>query len=131
MITTLEAIEEILNQASYGTKSFEELPHAEQAMIVSKLRLLAEIQIGNITDVTKANKWLELIELVYEWALDETWNIEHRILYFDDGIVEIESISEDCCFDWVLDYKDDQLLVNGEEFGDSILHLLNYIESGL
>ena len=95
-----------------------------------KADLIEEIENEFITDVVKAENWLELIELVYEWAMDATFDYEHR-LFFNEGIVELDSISEYCGGDWVLDYKDGQLLIDGEEFGESVLHLLSHIESCL
>jgi len=126
----IREILEILEQASYGTAPFEKLPEPKQSMIVSKLQLKRVIELGYITDVEKAEKWLELIELVYEWTMDATFDCEHR-LFFNEGTVEIDSISEYYGGDWVLDYKGGQLLLDGEEFGDSITQLLNYIESCL
>ncbi|HDR7912645.1 TPA: hypothetical protein QCY05_001763 [Bacillus wiedmannii] len=92
--------------------------------------MISEIEDGFITDVEKAKKWFELIELVYEWAMDDEFEMEHR-LEFAEGVVEIDSISEYCGGDWTLDYKDGALYLDGENHGDSILHLLNYIEEGL
>ncbi len=71
---------------------------------------------------------MELIELVYEWAQDDEFEMEHR-LHFANGVVDMDSISEYCGGDWILDYKDGALYLDGENHGDSILHLLNYIES--
>lgn len=99
-------------------------------MLCQKAELISEIEDGFITDVEKAKKWFELIELVYEWAMDDEFEMEHR-LEFAEGVVEIDSISEYCGGDWTLDYKDGALYLDGENHGDSILHLLNYIEEGL
>ncbi|PHC50198.1 hypothetical protein [Bacillus toyonensis] len=127
---TMEEILSDLEKSFIGDCPFEELPHVRQAMIYNKFQLRDEIEDGFITDVEKAKKWLELIELVYEWAHDDEYEMEHRLI-FSEGVVEIDSISEYCGGDWTLDYKDGALYLDDENFGDSILHLLNYIESGL
>lgn len=132
-INEMKTMEEVLDGLSKPFDEeyeIEELQYKEHAMMCQKSLLIDEIMDGNITDVEKAKKWFELIELVYEWASDNEFDIEHR-LYFDEGVVEIDSISEYCGGDWTLDYKDGALYLNGENHGDSILHLLNYIESGL
>lgn len=127
---TMEEIFVTLKQASFGTVPFNELPYSMQSMISNKAQLLKQIEGGFITDVKHAEKWLELIELIYDWAQNTFFDYEHR-LFFNEGIIEIDSISECCGGDWVLDYKDNQLFLDGEEFGDSIVHLLNWIEGCL
>ncbi|WP_242309905.1 hypothetical protein [Bacillus cereus group sp. BfR-BA-01331] len=132
-INGMKTVKEIIAELEtvFAEKNhLEELPYEKYAMICHKLQLLDEIEDEVITDLDKAKKWWELIELVYEWAQDDEFEIEHR-LTFDEGVVEIDSISEDCGGDWTLDYKDGALYLDDENFGDSILHLLNYIESTL
>ncbi|GAB6612884.1 MULTISPECIES: hypothetical protein [Bacillus] len=130
-INGLKTMEEILNElekAFIGDCPFEELSYARQSMIYNKFQLRDEIEDGFITDIEKAKKWWELIELVHEWAMNDEFDIEHR-LHFANGVVDMDSISEYCGGDWTLDYKDGALYLDGENHGDSILHLLNYIES--
>ncbi|MGE7887843.1 hypothetical protein ACQKN7_10780 [Bacillus cereus] len=132
-INEMKTMDEVLNDLSKAFEEdvqIEELPYPKYAMLCQKSQLINEIVDEEITDVEKAKKWLELIELVYEWAQDDEFEIEHRLI-FNEGVVEIDSISEYCGGDWTLDYKDGALYLNGENHGDSILHLLNYIESTL
>ncbi|PES80067.1 hypothetical protein CN509_09705 [Bacillus cereus] len=132
-INEMKTMEEVLNdlhkvfEVEHQT---EGLPYEKYAMLCQKAELISEIEDGFITDVEKAKKWFELIELVYEWVMDDEFDMEHR-LQFAEGVVEIDSISEYCGGNWTLDYKDGALYLDGENHGDSILHLLNYIESGL
>lgn len=133
-INEMKTMEEILKDVkeSFDDESlpYETRSNEIQAMFYNKIQLADEIEEGFITDVEKAKKWLELIELIYEWSLDDEFEMEHR-LHFDEGVLELDSISECCGGDWILDYKDGVLYINDEDFGDSILHLLNYIESTL
>lgn len=125
-----KTLEEIVSILDNDIENGECETDAGMARGMQKVWLVDEIQEGFITDEVKAEKFNELIDLIYVWAIDNTWNIEHR-LTFNEGIVELESISEDCCGDYILDFKNGELLLNEEEFGDSILHMLNYIESTL
>lgn len=125
---TMDEILSDLDKAFEKDVQIEELPYEEYAMLCQKSQLINEIVDEEITDVEKAKKWFELIELVYAWATEDEFEMEHR-LHFAEGVVEIDSISEYCGGDWTLDFKDGALYLDGENHGDSILHLLNYIES--
>lgn len=134
---TMKDILKILEEALCWTCPFEELPYVKQGKVYHKLLLLDEIESGIITDVEKAKKWLELIELVNEWAQDEDWDFEH-ILIFDEGTVGIFSTYGDYQDKFFVDFVDGKLLLNdetlesfkllnGEDF-NSIITLMNAIE---
>ncbi|MEM5663383.1 hypothetical protein ABR763_27495 [Bacillus cereus] len=112
---TMEDILTVLEEASYGTCPFEELPHAKQGEVAHKLQLQSEIENGNITDVEKAKRWLELIELVYTWALDGEfeYNIEH-VLTFDEGMVRVHSFYGEYQDDFDVDFVNGKLYLDGE-----------------
>ncbi|WP_066314541.1 hypothetical protein [Bacillus sp. FJAT-29814] len=121
----------LLNLASYGTASFEELPVPEQDLIAHKLQLKQAIKLGGITNVEKAKKWLELIELIYDWALDnQEYDFQHDLVFYEDGSVLIQSYYGDYEDEFEVDFVDGVLLLNGEEF-NSINFLMNAIEFNL
>ncbi|HDR7770410.1 TPA: hypothetical protein QCY13_001647 [Bacillus paranthracis] len=133
----MEDILKVLEEALCWTGSFEELPYVKQGEVYHKLQLHDEIESGNITDVEKATKWLELIELVNEWAHDENWDFEHTLI-FDEGTVGIFSTYGDYQDEFFVDFVDGKLLLDGEtlesfklldgEDLNSIITLMNMIE---
>ncbi|GIX59823.1 hypothetical protein BPADB04_48530 [Bacillus paranthracis] len=112
---TMEDVLTVLEKASYGTCPFEELPHAKQGEVAHKLQLQSEIENGNITDVEKAKRWLELIELVYTWALDDEFEyaMEH-VLIFDEGTIQIFSTYGKYQDQFDVDFVDGKLYLDGE-----------------
>ncbi|WP_088291966.1 hypothetical protein [Bacillus mycoides] len=138
-IKTMEDVLTVLEETKNETCPFETLPYAKQEEIINKEQLQNEIEKGFITDVEKAKKWLELIDLVYEWAQDEKfeYNINH-VLIFDEGNLRIYSTYGEYQDDFDIDFVNGKLLLNDEtlkeyEFlgGDeegSINVLMNAIE---
>lgn len=116
-----------LEQASYGTAPFEELPILMQNMIINKLHLTKLIEEGIITDVKKAEHWLEIIETVYEWSSDDSLGYNHSIEFFEDGNIHFQTTRENYWDEFWIDYIDDKLLLNDVEH-DSINSIMNEIE---
>ncbi|WP_342380397.1 hypothetical protein [Bacillus thuringiensis] len=111
MEDVLTVLEETINEAN----SFEKLSDAKQEEIIHKKQLHNEIKQGFITNVEKAKKWFELIELVYTWAQDDKfeYNIAH-VLIFDEGELRIYTSHEDYQEDVDVDFVNGQLLLDGE-----------------
>lgn len=134
---TMEDILEILGETLCWDGSFEELPHLKQKEIYHKLQLDDEIESGVISDVEKAKKWLELIELVNEWAHDESCDFEHTLI-FDEGTIGIFSKYEEYQDESFIDFVNGKLLLNGKtlesfkyldgEDVNSVLTLMSIIE---
>ncbi|OQR58327.1 hypothetical protein [Bacillus sp. CDB3] len=132
---TMEDILTVLEKEPYET--FEELPYLKQEEVAHKSQLLDEIESGIITDVEKAKKWLELIELVNEWAHDENWDFVHA-LEFVEGTVQIYSTYGEYQDQFSVDFVDGKLYLDdeplesinflGNEGLNSIDVLMNMIE---
>ncbi|PEF36069.1 hypothetical protein [Bacillus wiedmannii] len=134
---TMEDILTVLEKEPYEVEAFEKLPYLTQEEVAHKAELLDEIESGIITDVEKAKRWLELIELVNEWAHDESENFVHT-LSFVEGTVQIFSTYGEYQDQFDVDFVDGKLLLDGEtleslkfiegEEINSIVTLMNMIE---
>ncbi|OQR54807.1 hypothetical protein [Bacillus sp. CDB3] len=134
---TMEDVLKVLEEETDTTCPFEELPYLKQEEVAHKVELLDEIESGIITDLDKAKRWLELIELVNEWAHDESENFVHT-LAFDEGTVQIFSTYGEYQDQFDVDFVDGKLLLNDEplksfefiegEDVNSIVTLMNMIE---
>ncbi|HFK1764582.1 hypothetical protein AT258_21005 [Bacillus wiedmannii] len=125
-IKTMEDILKVLEEETDTTCPFEELPYLKQEEVAHKVELLDEIESGNITNVEKAKRWLELIELVDKWAHDESENFVHT-LAFAEGTVQIFSTYGEYQDQFDVDFVNGKLLLDGEEM-NSIVTLMNMIE---
>lgn len=114
-IKTMEDVLTVLEETINGANSFEKLSDAKKEEVIHKSQLREEIQKGFITDVEKAKKWLELIDLVYGWAQDDKfeYNIAH-VLIFDEGELRIYTSHEGYQEDVEVDFVNGQLLLDGE-----------------
>ncbi|KXY76757.1 MULTISPECIES: hypothetical protein [Bacillus] len=112
---TMEDILTVLEEATSGMNNSEKLSDAKEEEIIHKSQLRDEIKQGFITDVEKAKKWFELIELIYTWALDDKfeYNIAH-VLIFDEGELRIYTSHEGYQEDVDVDFVNGQLLLDGE-----------------
>ncbi|MBE5096469.1 hypothetical protein [Bacillus thuringiensis] len=109
----------------------DELSEHKQKMVRNKLALIDEIKNEFITDGDKAKKCIQLIELMYEWSIDNPCDVEH-VLHFDNGTIEIHSNAESRSGKWIMDYKNDELYLDGEVFfSNSVSAALNFIEAEL
>ncbi|MED2708644.1 hypothetical protein [Bacillus toyonensis] len=138
-IKTMEDVLTVLEETINGANSFEKLSDAKKEEVIHKSQLREKIEKGFITDVEKAKKWLELIDLVYGWAQDDKfeYNIAH-VLTFHEGMVRIHSFYEEYHDDFDVDFVNGKLYLDGEtlesinflgnEGFNSINVLMNMIE---
>ncbi|QWH10425.1 hypothetical protein EXW38_03095 [Bacillus mycoides] len=114
-IKTMEDVLTVLKETINGASPFKELSDAKQEDVIHKKQLREEIEKGFITDVEKAKKWLELIELIYTWAQDDKfeYNIAH-VLIFDEGELRIYTSHEGYQEDVEVDFVNGCLLLDGE-----------------
>ncbi|USL02182.1 hypothetical protein LIS83_25530 [Bacillus anthracis] len=108
----------------------DDLSEHKQNMVSNKNMLRYVIEIGCITNEKKAKKYIQLIELMYEWSVDNPHNVEHKLMFVGETI-ELQSNGQGRSGKWIVDYKDDELYLNGEKFDGSIPNLLNFIEAEL
>ena len=147
MKTAMNEILGTLEKATTRTKSFEEMSKHEVNLFAHKLGLKRIIETGGITDVGKAEKWIELIETICEWnasplKFEDVGEFYHHLLIFDDGKTVIASVGENYEDEFHIDFVDGELLLEEkkleEVFGsdlpgesDSINTLMNLIEFDL
>lgn len=121
----------ILNALKVGTEMdlgiFSELSFSKQKMMFDKMALIDEIEHGFITDEDKAKKCIQLIELMYEWDIDKSFECKH-VLVFDDGTVVIQSTKDDYYMENEIDFIDGKLVLEDELEFESVNALMNYIE---
>ncbi|PEM44849.1 hypothetical protein [Bacillus wiedmannii] len=108
----------------------DDLSEHKQKMVMDKLQLIGRISAGFITDEEKAKKCNQLIELMYEWSIDNPYNVKH-VLMFIGGTVELRSSGQGRSGKWIVDCKDGELYLDNEKFDGSIPNLLNFIEAEL
>ncbi|OSM14692.1 hypothetical protein BTH38_04660 [Bacillus toyonensis] len=123
----------ILNALKVGTEMNMEitdlLSEHKRRMVTHQRELIEAIENGFITDEGKIKKSWQLIELVYEWSIDNPCNVEH-MLDFYNGTIEIScSVQGGNSGKWIMDYKNDELYLDGEKFDGAIPNLLNFIEA--
>lgn len=127
-------MENILNALKTEMKMnldvMDELSEQKQEMVMNKLQLIGRISAEFITDEDKAKKYIQLIELMYEWSVDNPHDVKHELM-FDGGTVELRSSGQGRSGKWTVDYKNDELYLNDEKFDGSIPNLLNFIEAEL
>ncbi|PER41036.1 hypothetical protein CN479_06435 [Bacillus thuringiensis] len=108
----------------------DDLSEHKQNMVSNKNMLRYAIQIGCIKKEEQAKKYIQLIELMYEWSIDNPHNVKHELLFVGETI-ELRSSGQGRSGKWIVDCKDDGLYLNDEKFDGSIPNLLNFIECEL
>ncbi|MGG0278335.1 hypothetical protein ABEY37_01005 [Bacillus pacificus] len=99
----------------------------KRKMVINQCRLLGEIENGFITDEDNIKKLWQLIQLIHEWDVDESFDFQH-VLVFDNGKVGLQSTFEDCYTENQIEFVDGTLILNDELKFDSVNGLMNYIE---